>query len=862
MAPGPVGTELHGPTGPGFQAEEFLRHAIEDLPANVCPSLHAGPVWLSVTPPGAPLPEAGWKLHISARRGNFRQVAERAVPLLLAEGCAFKLAGSETTLTDLNEGLSAAAQVGKAITVYPDQSRVEYVGRLLCDVLTGMEGPRILSDRRIAGDAPVYYRYGPFRSRWFAGDRGGLSLMLHGPAGESFEAAATMEYRQPSWVCDPFGSDDPEADTVLGGRYRVDEGIYKAAKGNVYRGVDLATGRRVVVKQARAFVSESTDGADARSRLRNERRILTALDSMPGVPAFVDHFAHGDDEFLVTTDVGQTNLLDHAVLSGSYRPAPESAENAAAGERFLDLATSLATIVRDLHHRGVVMSDLTPRNVVMTGETPAVIDFGISALDGFTLPGGTPGFAPWRQSHGGEPAAYDDCHALGMTLGFAATGLTPVAARVGPGVPAERMLGSVVAVHGPDSIQAAVVGALIDEDSAVPALADLAAGTAPKPTQPRRSGLPAVTDADVEALIPLVINQILDQLDDRVFADRSGYSAVDTSIYTGSAGIGLELLHHLDHPRSKEAVRKLLTHTVAALNRVDIMPGLYVGLTGVELFVRRAAELGLETTGIGELPHRGDGGGDDLMYGSAGAGVGHLLLHALTGDPARLDLAGERVQVLLGKARPELIERDADIPDEAAIDAPFGYAHGWSGVIELLRAFVVATGDDRAAEALERTVHKVAARTGALAAQAKQPVALPMSVSWCQGLAGMAPALHRAADVVSDPQLARLAERAAASAAESAAHWIPRLDNTIRCCGVAGAGELFADLWLATDDERYRASAYAAVGQLLLRNQGPEDAPVFVALDRDAPLSWGMGSAGVLTFLRRLHTGTGFDLVP
>jgi lantibiotic modifying enzyme len=250
------------------------------------------------------------------------------------------------------------------------------------------------------------------------------------------------------------------------------------------------------------------------------------------------------------------------------------------------------------------------------------------------------------------------------------------------------------------------------------------------------------------------------------------------------------------------------------------------------------------------------------MYGSTGVGLGHLLLHGLTGDPAHLDLARQRVHALLDTPRSNLFERDEEIPAGAAIDAPFGYAHGWAGVIELLRAFVVVTGDDRATEALEHHVRRVATRARRLGAEAQRSAALPMSVSWCQGLAGMAPALHRATAVVTDLQLARLATRAAEVAAEAAAQWIPRLDNTIRCCGVAGVGEMFVDLWLATGDERYRASAYRAAGQLLLRNQGRDDAPIFVSLDRDAPLSWGMGSAGVLAFLRRLHTGTAFDLIP
>jgi hypothetical protein len=162
-------------------------------------------------------------------------------------------------LSRLNDGHSSPATVGKAVTIYPDQRRVADLGRGLARALCGCQGPRVLSDRRVSESAPVYYRYGPFAGTWGSDERGRLTSVLRGPAGELFEAAATLVYRQPEWAADPFQpAEAGPAAELLGGLYRVTSGLRESATGNVYRAVDQRDGIMVVVKQARALVAESS----------------------------------------------------------------------------------------------------------------------------------------------------------------------------------------------------------------------------------------------------------------------------------------------------------------------------------------------------------------------------------------------------------------------------------------------------------------------------------------------------------------------------------------------------------------------------------------------------------------------------
>ncbi|WP_163568496.1 class III lanthionine synthetase LanKC N-terminal domain-containing protein [Fodinicola feengrottensis] len=269
--------------------------------------IRTGPVWTVVAPDGVVLPEHGWKIHLSSRAADFSELAAVVVPVLLAEGCAFKFARSTAVLRTVNDGHTSPATVGKAFTVYPERARVRDLGLRLADLLRGRPGPRVLSDRQVDPLAPVYYRYGPFSRSWKAASDGRLLTVVHGPDGEEFGGLATMNYRQPGWETDPFTSaaaQDLTGPAILGDHYRITSGLFESGRGNVYRAVDERDGTALIVKQARALVDEQDNSGDVRTRLRNERRVLAALADVDGVPRVFDHFRHGADEFLALSDLG------------------------------------------------------------------------------------------------------------------------------------------------------------------------------------------------------------------------------------------------------------------------------------------------------------------------------------------------------------------------------------------------------------------------------------------------------------------------------------------------------------------------------------------------------------------------------
>lgn len=831
-------------------------------------AVQTGPVWLTVTPAGLGLPEHGWKLHVSSRAATYPALVSALLPVLVAERCAFKLARSPDVLKELNDGAASPSAVGKAVTIYPDQRRVRELGCRLAGLLAGHQGPRVLSDRRVSDSAPVYYRYGPFIASTVQNVHGELESWLHGPGGERFEGLATLRYRQPPWAADPFtgaagepAAGVPEPD-VVGGRYRVTAGIRESARGNVYRGVD-PSGAAVIIKQARAFVAEDAARYDARLRLRNERRVLQVFDGVAGVPRFIDHFRHGDDEFLVTSDCGQRSLAEEVLRDGPYSPAPTARSRDLAG-----LARQLARIVSSVHARGVLIRDLTPGNVVLDDDRVSVVDFGLASYDGLHLAGGTPGYAPARQMRNEPPSAADDLFGLGMMLLFAVSRLHPVALGDDLDLPRVRALQAIMSGYGPapEGVIAAIADLIAGGEPAVLALDRLARGQAHRPVR-AAAALPAAPEATGDLLAEVtasLLSDVLDMAEIIVRAPGDTAAAHDASIYTGTAGIGLELLHY-PHPRAAAAVRDLAGFSARTASRAGLPPGLFTGATGVEVFLHQARDLGIDVpecgpAGTGHATASGSDAHDlDLIAGAAGIGLGHLFIYRCNGDPAHMDIARTCGATVIRAAIPQPALTGSPDP-RTAVEPSSGRAHGLAGLTDLLLALTEqSTKDTDVAIAAAIRAWQLASRARSLISRASDVQSSPVAFSWCQGLAGIGQTLIRAGAVLNEPSLTALARQAA----DVCIVHVPRLGALGQCCGAAGIGNFLIDTASLDSSDRYWRAAHDLAAHMLRRGAGTASHPVFTNSDPDSfAASWASGLTGILTFFRRLSNHGGPDSIP
>jgi hypothetical protein len=607
--------------------------------------------WLSVTRIDAALPEQGWKLHVSAGEDTALAVLDRCLPVLLAEQAAFKVAASLDFLQALNESRHGSGQVGKFLTVYPnDDAQAVRLAAALDAATGGLTAPAVPSDRALRPGSLVHYRYGGFGGALMQTPLGEVTPALRAPDGTLVPDRREARYQPPPWAPDPFLAAGiavrPSLPSpVLNGRYVITASLFRSPRGSVYLTADLQSGEQRAVKRAyRGGMPE--DGRDARDRLRHEARVLGALAGVPGVPAVHDLFPLGDDLALVMDYVEGDTLerkISHAAATGTL---PASAEVARWG-------VALAGVLAGVHAAGYVYRDLKSPNVIVRPDGGvALVDFELCwrPEDGGAPYGvGTPGYVAARQERREPPAVVDDVYGLGALLYLAITGAEP-----SQSPDWFDLLRRPVALLNPAASPALV--AVIERclsprpEDRYPSMAAVARALArvqwtgrqtASPTTPKP---PAAADRDRHRARALALGDTL--CDDATTLPGSGLGWLSRHQYSDglpardlNAGSAGALLALAEVAAESGDARHLATLTAAAggLRRSmpiadPPLPGLYVGEAGIALALLRAGQVlgdgaliqaAMDTgRAVAALPHASP----DLFNGAAGRALAHLIL--------------------------------------------------------------------------------------------------------------------------------------------------------------------------------------------------------------------------------------------
>ncbi|MBI4492790.1 MAG: hypothetical protein HY690_08375 [Chloroflexi bacterium] len=853
----------------------------------VASSPNPAQAWIWVRNDRVAPPQQGWKLHLSAALPAATEVLRRALPVLLAEDASFKVAVSLQAIERLNDGAHGLSQVGKFLTVYPnDDAQAVRLAVALDTATRGLPGPAIPSDHPLNPGSLVYYRYGSFGERHLQTPSGYLVPALSTPDGTLVPDQRLPVYRAPAWAVDPFSAAgvavEAVANPLVGRRYLIVSTLHRSPRGAVHLAADLAGRRRCVLKRASRHAQVQRDGRDARDRLRYEAEVLARLVPDPRFPAVYGLVEQEGDLFLALEDVEGETLAAHV-----GRLADQGRH--ASSQQVVAWGRELAALLGTVHAQGLVYRDLKPPNVIVAPDGRLrLVDFDIAEppLAGAPRYGlGSRGYMSPQQA-AGQPARFvDDVYALGAVLFFTATGADPTLAPHPFGL-LQRPLALLHPGLGPGLEQA--IARCLDPDPAAryqtmaEVTAVLAAADTGAPAGPIPFGAEPALEPEAEARrrCRALAQRLGDALCQAAQPAPDGRGLVWPStflgprpvqsrdLYHGTAGVVLalaELVAELDDPAHRavlaEGVRGLAAPPPAG---APLLPGLYTGEAGVGAALLRAGQVLGDAGLVAAAVERGRWvaaqpyDSPDLVVGAAGRLRFHLLLWDETGQAEPLRHAVEAGQALLAAAEHAgeggLRWRIPPGYDDLSGSAFFGYAHGAAGIADALLDLYEATTQERflaAAQGAGRWLARHAVPTLDDGSGLGWPTAEGAQVFrpfWCYGAPGIGAFFLHAAQLGALPEALDYASRAARAAARAG-----RPGNPTRCHGLAGTIEFLLDVFQATDEPAYLAEARSLVRLLEAFAQEQEgtlrwssDAPEVFTPD------YMVGYAGVALCLLRL----------
>ncbi|MGW2398017.1 class III lanthionine synthetase LanKC [Kitasatospora sp. NPDC001664] len=744
-APGPVPSSVsHAPwsdpmdmryeaysyADPVFYDSPVQWAAREEFPATAEPAppgwvSNLREVWVGHRPADLPIPEQGWKVHVSARPENAQRILDVVRPYCHANGLAFKFLRSPVLVQTQNAKYAARGSSGKFMTLYPvDDGQLGRCLTELDEALDGAPGPYVLSDLRWRR-GPLYLRYGAFTEQFCRNEEGELVLALREPSGRLRPDVRRAAFDLPDWAPVP----EVLRETVAGaGRashddefpFTVERALHFSNGGGIYLARPAAGGGPVVLKEGRPYAGLDQRGEDAVTRLTREQRVLETLAGLDSVPAVLGDLTAWEHRFLVQEYVEGEGL--HKWFGQRYplvHPGADAATVTAYRDEVLAVLGEVERGMRAIHGRGIVFGDLHPRNLIVRDDGSVVfVDFELaSPAEAFVRPAlGAAGFAP----PAGLTGFAIDEHALAALRLWAFLPLLPLSvlhpakgtalvreAEARFDLPAGYL--SFPACSDPaQELELAAVEALFDGETA---------------SWPRLR----------EELVAAITASATPEREDRLFpGDPAQFTHDGLGLSYGAAGV-LWALHAVGAEPAPEHLAWLLD----AVRREPCRPGLFVGAHGTAWALER---LGHRDAAL-DLLHRlekddPEGRGADLSSGAAGIGLAQLHFARLTGDRELFTAAARSADQAVLALR---------LGGPAPKGARAGLLHGASGTALLLLALHEETGRpqllDLARAALDRDLERcVLAEDGTLQVDDGSRV-LPYLEAGSAGIAAVARAL-------------------------------------------------------------------------------------------------------------------------
>ena len=848
--------------------DEFLQIVRTLLPPTWC--LRRGNKWFYTEPPDEHLPTQGWKIHVSAIPNNSEEILRKTAATCIHKRIAFKFSLDPTILSLSIDKIWPREASGKFITIYPHhEQEFRQVIEVLYTSLQGFIGPYILSDKRYKDSQVVYYRYGGIKDITILSPSGELQHVLQAPDGNLVPDIRAPYWSPPSWVSDPFDTEEEEDDgdpTLHNGRYIVRETLNYSVSGGVYLATDTVTEKDVIIKEARPATVVDSNGHDAFDRLQKEYRLLQKLQGLGITPDPVELFHDWEHLFLVEEYIEGTRL--GRFITSSHPLFLKTDHNALATRTYLEqlraMWVNIARGVEIMHEKGIVYGDLSVNNILVENAEAGkirFIDLESSWEEGIDTPSpiGTPGFtSPTRKK---EPSKKDDFYALGaimLAMLYPITNLLDLD-------PSKKgiFLREIAGILGlPEQLRDTIEQCLSYDASQRPTpqqVVEVILNTPVQDIKTLRHETPS--KHDLLAIVQSIANHIVASADvrrkDCLFpADPMVFLTNPLSVAYGATGV-LYALSKMGQAIPQPLMGWLLSQP---LHPEHYPPHLYIGSAGIAWALW---EMGLQDMAIhlfetashhSLLRERAD-----VFYGASGYGLACLHFYLRTSNEKWLDQAVQIGDWLL-QTRVEKEDSQGYCWPNKEGEAWLGYALGTSGIALYLLYLSLATGEKRFLHAGEQAMtfdlaHLRRTGEGYLSTPRGPTIAFEnvLTQYWLDGSAGVATALMRFWAATKNPKYF-----------ETLTHLLPDVSRKYTSFpglfrGLSGLGHVLLDAYTFTEDPQYLQEAYRTASGILPYQLHRPDGIAFpgeqlLRISTD----FGTGSAGIALFLYRLaHTNEG-----
>ncbi len=810
-----------------------------------------GGIWTYCRPGDfGPLPDHGWKIHISATPADAGQAADIICREYHLDPFSFKILRATELVFATVSRWWPRGSAGKVITVYsrsPEECR-RLLPRLAA-AFAPVRGSYVLSDRRYGSSGVVYYRYGEFRPVRELCPDGRREAILYGPGGSRWPDLRLPTFRLPPWTGDLFTEPDAAggpapASPARGSldRYRILKPLHQSTAGGVYLAEDLTTGQEVVLKEARPHTAFSPDGADAIARLRREYASLKQLELTGAGPRPIELAEAWEHLFLAEEKIEGLSLR---AFTARRNPLVQGDMSEAAVATYREeMRTVLAGARRAIaacHAHGLVYGDLSPTNVIIDPDTLDVRLIDFEATRPFDAPPElyprTRGFSPCREAVAAASGQdFDRAGLAGVELALIAPRNDLIDLNHDALIRSTRHAAGLLGWPLSDVFERL--------------------GLSPAETTQVRPD-PAVDDGSLRAVIEdgvgFITGTMTPDRTDRLFpADPAMFAANPFGLANGAAGV-IRALHRLTGTVPGVAMDWLGRHLPPA---ADLPPGLLYGWAGVASCL---IDVGETERGCGILDRIAAGLDEvtaaDIATGLAGVGTAFLGAWLRTGAERYREAAVCAGRALARRARDD--GTGLHWPDPTGPAPTVGYPHGSSGIATFLLYLHCAAerGTGRAEflrlgrRALQYDLGQARPRRVGIGFPGKIG-ARPLEPYWASGAAGVGAAALRYLRVTGEERLRTLTGQFMPSTLSGISL------NPGLFLGMAGLANLALDHDYLLGGDQYRGAARNfATSILVLRCPQPEG----LAFPGNSLLRYSVdyatGSAGILLLLHRLVSG-------